>query len=876
MDVDQGIPTDAIRSDEKANKLKVDNLNIENLLLRDEDIFQTSLNSKDYLDSLAPIIKDALNKNELSGLIHKLNEIVQNKDEELSDLSLSSTQYINSCINRIDSIQVESYELNRNLQQVSQYLNRSVMELVAKKKNFIKSKELSSKIEETTVVLNLCILVLEITNRIHDLIKQHKYFSALKLIDELTNIHLPKVENFSFAIKIYESVPLLTKMIKEDSFENLSKWLSVNVERKLHAIGEALFDNLYTLQKHWTSIKRNKDSSSSFIPHKLNSPVEISMRDPNLNYNIFEDKALQINLSTVYDAILVYQTLNEEELLSKLYHKEWLKKYNRVIYPITTAVTTNTKISDDANIASFASFSSLEEYLKKIAAFFVADKQINLSAKFQVRSNSNSNDLWESYSPKLKQALLKYLQTHEFDLDGIIKFKDLVGNFLQIIENNGFKILELYEILMILFQQYFAPEIMKQFRLDFNESIQSDHYMPLIIEDRKDYENVMRVCWYRNDAPFSPAKLRQLPVTFPFSEDYVHYCLGIRSLLEETIQFISEHYNHNSYEIVNIVVNEIFERVLGPETGIGISNDIKEFITRNQNNKEVVSQSYTNLEYYLFSLYEVGKLINRRLRLNLGLGVNNMDSDGSVTLKAVTYFTDLRKFAEDVIFKMVDNKIRELLDMVDYDDWLPTTVNKEASFYIKDFALYLENLFSSIFSNLPLSFKTLGLFRSYDFVAEHFLNILKDVDRYNRNAIENFDLDVSYLEDSMSNLHSTQNVLSEGDGTGGAVALESTFTELRQCINLLKLDNYDQFTKNPQFRMRTFDRIKFEDGLKLISKMEQDQDELDPNVSLHEDSMNSSVLSVDLQAQSNFSNTAGAKFAKFSSKFRKRQDPDNL
>lgn len=857
--------SNAIDSDEQERSLKGGKTPLENLLIRDDDIFQTSLNSDDYLESLAPIIKDALKSNGLSNLINNLNDIVKNKDEELTDLSLSSTQDINSCIDSIDKIHIDSSDLNRGLQEVSTFLNKSVYELISRKKNLLKSKELNSKINETTVVLNLCIQVLEITNRIHELIKQNKYFSALKLLDELTNIHLPKVENFSFAVKIYDSIPLLRKTIKDESFDNLCKWLSTNIERKLYDIGTSVFENLYDLQDNWNSIK--KKNGSTFLSHKINSPVEIAMRDPALNYNILSDKTLNIDLSTVYYAILAYQTLNESETLSKMYHREWLKKYNRVIYPITSSVRTLTFTSNkysDSLVAEFSDIHTLDEYLKKIAAFFIVDKQINLATKFELRSNKNSDDLWESYASKLKPVLVKFLETHPFNIDELGDFKDLVGNFIQTMENNEFRVTEIYDVLIILVKEYLAPELIQQFRFDFLESIQSDHYMPLVVQDKVDYDNVMKICWYREDASFAPANVRSMPISFPFSEDYVHFCLGIRSLLEDLILFIGQHYSYDLNELNNIIVEEIFEKVLGDEKNTGIAYDLQDFIDKNLSNKEVISQSYTNLEYYLFSIYEIGKLVNRRLKLYNGMGTNNIDSNGTLTLKAIKHFTKLRKYAEDSIFNMVDDKVRELLDMVEYDDWYPTVANHEANFSVKDFALFLENLFTSIFASLPLSFRTLGLFRSYDFIAQHFLSILKEADGYNRVAIDNFDLDVRHLEDSMNALSKAENTdLSDG---GGTVSLQSTFTELRQCIDLLKLENYDDFKKNPSFRTRKFDRVKYEDGLKLISKMRIDDG--DASMSGADESFNNTSSHSIGDQQSILSSATASKFAQFGSRFK--------
>lgn len=54
----------------------------------------------------------------------------------------------------------------------------------------------------------------------------------------------------------------------------------------------------------------------------------------------------------------------------------------------------------------------------------------------------------------------------------------------------------------------------------------------------------------------------------------------------------------------------------------------------------------------------------------------------------------------------------------------------------------------------------------------------------------------------------------------------------------------------------------------------EEEDE-DANISAHDESMNTSTNSIDLQNQSVLSNSASTKFAKFSSKFRRKNDFDN-
>ena len=95
---------------------------------------------------------------------------------------------------------------------------------------------------------------------------------------------------------------------------------------------------------------------------------------------------------------------------------------------------------------------------------------------------------------------------------------------------------------------------------------------------------------------------------------------------------------------------------------------------------------------------------------------------------------------------------------------------------------------------------------------------MKDANVYNRIFVANFDLDIQYLETSLRNLHGFKEDGDEANGNGGNVALESTFTELRQCIDLLNLEDYEEFINDSSFRMRRFDRVKYEDGINLIKK----------------------------------------------------------
>lgn len=789
-----------------------DTLQLENLLITDSAL-QTPMGSEDYLDGLAPLITEALKTNGLADFITRLNGMVKDKDLALGDELIRLSTDIRTCIDGIDQVSLEAEDLGRTLQQLNTYLNRSTLELVSKKQTLIKKTETARKISETIEVLNLCLQVLEITNKIHDWTKQHRYFSALKLIDELTSIHLPKVRDFLFLARIRDLIPHFTAMIKAESFDNSCKWLAMQIERKVDAIGDALFNNLADLNEAW-DLQRSARDALALLPHRLNSAVELALRDPALVLDIFDSRELSIDLAPLYDCILVYQSLGELLALKAAWHKEWMKKYQRVIYPLTLSLA---ELAVAEQTVLFSDLDALEAYLRRIAAFFIADKAINTRTRFELRLNSTADDLWVSFAIKLRPMLNNFLETRKWglaDLNELADFKDVIGNFSQVMENERYDIHELADLLIVIFRDHFGPILIQHFRLEFLESIQSDHFMPLVVTDKVDYDNVMKICWYKQDSSFAPRNLKSMPISFPFSEDYVHYCLGMRTLLQDVLDFTTKHYSTDLAELNQIIIENIFEKVLGDTPGVGICSDIRSFITKNASNKEIIAQTYTNLEYYLFSLYEIGKMIDRRLRAHNGIGIINIDTNSTFKLKAIELFAKVRKFSEDAIFKMVDQKVGELLDMVEYDDWFPSEQNKDPNFFIQDFSTFLENLFTSIFSNLPSSFRTLGLFRSFDFISEYFRDLLANAELFNRIAILNFDLDVKHLEQTMARLAE--------DTEDKSVALQQTFAELRQSIDLLLLEDYEEFKTNPSFRMRRFDRLKFDTAVALTLKMRND------------------------------------------------------
>lgn len=91
-------------------------------------------------------------------------------------------------------------------------------------------------------------------------------------------------------------------------------------------------------------------------------------------------------------------------------------------------------------------------------------------------------------------------------------------------------------------------------------------------------------------------------------------------------------------------------------------------------------------------------------------------------------------------------------------------------------------------------------------------------------------MDITYIESIINELNGqNQNQSVDEDEEKSieehsiptSVSLQSTFIELRQLINLLKSGTLDEF-KEQSIRMRKYDRIKPEDAISAIHKLERE------------------------------------------------------
>ncbi|KAH3676103.1 hypothetical protein WICMUC_002400 [Wickerhamomyces mucosus] len=742
----------------------------------------TLLNSNNYIDQLVPIIKSSIKSNAIDELLETLTNEGLKKDDELTQLIKSKDDDIIDATKSVSTISHIATGINEQVLDITDHLSKTSNLTLDKKFQLLALKKNITKINESEILINKILQVLELTDKTHELIKDNRFFKALKNLNDLTSLNKEFDKDFKFLNNINQSLPILQNLIRDESLSLLKRNLNSS-DNKFEQVGLLYFEFFQNLINHWDNFKQiNKD----FESYKINSSVELSLRKSYLQEEelpILED---YINIGYIYDTQLVFKTLDQLQFFQDEFNKELSIRRDKILYPfINTGGNNGTNGYQNKEFDEFIkSIGNLNKFLSKLTGYLIFHNSLNKN--FPHILNQSTNDLWENIDTKIYQHLKNLILNEILELSKILEIKTLVGNFYLILEQFNLNKENFYHLLITIFKKYCQLSIF-QFAKDFQNLANDDDSMPMIIHEYRLYKKIITVSWY-ND--FRQEFEIKFPQVLPFSTIFPMTCAQFRNYISQQFNFLKDFYKFDLLILQQLIVGnveKIFQTVI-----------VKYFKEKlNSITREELSQNLINLENFIVLNQEIGKLLSK----NLGY---------TVELNSIDQILDAKKLTETKLFEMIDGKVEDLVDFIDWD-WSSKQINREPNYFIKDIGDFLQNMFNSTFSNLPYSVKTLLLYRVFDLLAIKFLDNLKNQELLSIESILNFDLDISYVESIIIELNPAKSDNKE--------SLQSMFTQLRQSINLLKQGNLNEY-KDQTLRMRKFDQIKPEDAINLIQKLD--------------------------------------------------------
>ncbi|KAI1433965.1 exocyst complex subunit Sec15-like-domain-containing protein [Xylaria sp. CBS 124048] len=733
-----------------------------------------STTDAEFLDHLIPALKDATSSNRSSALTQDLIRYAEERELEIERIGLTRHEEFLGSVNQLQNVRERTVALTADILELNQSIQSSTEKLAEQKQALVNTRAVRENISEVSDALKESLNILHSVNNAHELIRNKKYYGALKSLDDLQNEFLiPTIQNqyatqHRLATLIQKSIPASQKTISEAVMTDLNTWL-YRIRETSQFLGEVAF--------YHTELRRTRQQErvqqNDFLDHfSLNSAIELVF-DETEEFDVLNNDELQVDFVPLFEALHIHEALGQSDKFRSEYAAT-RRRQKELLLPGSISLTTDNE-------------KSLSSLLEGIAGFAIIEKA-TMRRVPQLRSAVDIEELWDSMCSaaiSLTSKALVDIQSAEV----VMPIKGAFALFIQTMEGWGYSVTRLDDFLVTLFNKY-AVLLKQRFSQDFQEKILStDDYMPMAINTREEYEKVASVSWFTHEQPIEELTF---PCILPFSQMYPLCCIDIRNFLNQFYLFSTDYFQHPTK--IDDTLRTSLDELLTEK----VCRSLVERLS-SQYPGQIV-QILTNLEHFETACQELEQLLMRAR--------SSGSAGGPLTLTATGQFREHKKTAEKRIFELVNSKIDDLVETAEYD-WMASSPPSEPSSYIQTLTTYLSNIMSTTLLGLPREIKELIYFDALSHAANKILALplSPDVKKINANGVIALARDVQHLTTFV-------------DGLENGFMLRSNLDELEQTILLLQSDNTDEFF-DASLRNKKYGRVDALNGPILLEKLTQ-------------------------------------------------------
>lgn len=481
-----------------------------------------------------------------------------------------------------------------------------------------------------------------------------------------------------------------------------------------------------------------------------------------------DNERLRVDFVPLYQSLHIHTTLGHRDDFKKTYDENRKAQLNLVL-------TSSFNLTHRNQIGTFAT------YLQDIIGFFVIESVVCETTE-GFRTRAAVEILWDLAVERILRIVGDSL-LNCYDPELFLEIKVLVVAFIHTMETYEYPVTRLYELLLSLFNRY--SDLL---RLNAGEKVQKilddDDYTPMTVNTPDEFSIVQKaypVQETREEA------MRGFPRTLPFSRGFPQACMAIKRFISGFYKF-TEGFSQQYGEM-----DDIFRKALEALLSRNVNGALLQRL-KGQNLTQVV-QIINNLTYFELACAEFERVVQE---------YRSTYRSGKVTIQAVHTFRETHKLAEKRIFQIVNDKLDNFMELVDYDPLAPVAITKPSP-WLQDMIGWLSMTVASTLHALPTGIRSFVYLDIFDHLAGNFKRILLNPNDQHITLwfVESLDVDYTYVESFVATL--------------GDPSVAESLAEMRQLINLAKSLTPDDYATT-QGRARMYSRVKVPDAIALLDK----------------------------------------------------------
>ena len=137
--------------------------------------------SSENLEQLGPIIKQIHVNRQQEAFLRTLQGLVESKEAEIEKICADNYQDFVNSVSTLFTIKSYTTNLRDKISTLDSSVTQVGRSLVEKKKALLQTKKTASNLDEAIDNLQACLKVLDVVNRVGQMIQEEKYWSALRV-----------------------------------------------------------------------------------------------------------------------------------------------------------------------------------------------------------------------------------------------------------------------------------------------------------------------------------------------------------------------------------------------------------------------------------------------------------------------------------------------------------------------------------------------------------------------------------------------------------------------------------------------------------------------------------------------------------------------
>uniref|UniRef100_A0AAY4AG31 Exocyst complex component n=1 Tax=Denticeps clupeoides TaxID=299321 RepID=A0AAY4AG31_9TELE len=690
--------------------------------------------------------------------MEKLDARIRNHDREIEKMCNFHHQGFVDAITELLKVRADAEKLMVQVTDTNRRLQDAGREVTAQMEEVIRCRVQQRNMATTVEKLQLCIPALFFFFFFFFFLYS-RYYAALKTMEQLENIYIPRVSHYRFCQIMAETLPKLREEIKDISMSDLKDFLE-SIRKHSDKIGETA---MRQAQQHRTFNSAVQKQASMGFPkplYTLNGRTSTQQNGLDTEEGVLTAQDL-VDFSPVYRCLHIYTVLGDRETFENYYRKQRKKQARLVLQPQSNMHET---------------VEGYRKYFNQIVGFFVVEDHI-LHATQGLVTRAFTDELWNMALSKII-AVLRTHSSYCSDPDLVLELKNLIVIFADTLQGYGFPVNRLFDLLFEIRDQY-NETLLKKWALVFREIFELDNYSPIPVENEEEYRSVI------SRFPFHDAEIekQQFPKKLPMSQSVPQIYIQVKEFIYASLKF-SESLHRSSTEIDDMLrksTNLLLTRTLSgclqnliKKPHIGLTELVQIII-----NTTHLEQACKYLEDFITNITNVSP-----------------ETVHTTRLYGLSTFKDARHAAEGEIYTKLNQKIDEFIQLADYE-WGMAESDGRASGYLMDLINFLRSTFQ-VFTHLPGKVAQTACMSACKHLATSLMQML---------------LDTELKQITASEMTSEPVPGFQGD------TLQLAFIDLRQLLDLFMVWDWSTYLADYGQPTSKYLRVNPSTALALLEKM---------------------------------------------------------